>query len=366
MESVVLFVLGSQRQSVVLKFFAYAAALLATGWCVANLKQFDDRSLWTGAGLGALLVFNAFWAHRLDAGRSQPPLRAEPTVFTLLAFANWLAATWFNTTEAHLPLALAAEAVALTFSIYLLRVREITLLGQFFLVFAQLAWLLHFLNVTPPWWNPLAIIAVTIGLSHWWQHQKILAISRNIFVCYSTVFALAGDRAWSSSWLHPLVHAPAGSRSPACSPWPRRFTASPPAPGRWRFADKFSSPSARGNFSASLVTAKPEWYFPLAPVAALGVLSFATVGWFARKPDSKAEVREPLLQIALVYRWIALAMSLLLDLAIRAGTRARLGVHGRGDWRFRAGGLAAQPRGAHRGGGLCRARRSPRFGCARI
>ena len=57
--------------------------------------------------------------------------------------------------------------------------------------------------------------------------------------------------------------------------------------------------------------AKPEWYFPLAPVAALAILSFATVGWFARRPESKAELREPLLKTALIYRWIALAMSLL-------------------------------------------------------
>ncbi|MEY4916772.1 MAG: hypothetical protein RL616_685, partial [Verrucomicrobiota bacterium] len=75
-ESVVLFVLGSQRQSAVLKFFAHAAAWLATGWCVANLNKFDEQGLWTGAGLGALLAFNAFWAHRMDAGKSEQPLRA--------------------------------------------------------------------------------------------------------------------------------------------------------------------------------------------------------------------------------------------------------------------------------------------------
>jgi uncharacterized membrane protein len=193
-ESLVLFVLGSQRQSLVLKFFAFTAAFLATGWCVANLEHFDKRGLWTGAGLGALLVFNALWAHRLDAGKSSSLLRATPTIFTLLALACWLAATGFNTTEAHLPLALAAEAVALTLSFYLLRVREITLLGQFFMVFAQLAWLFHFLDATLPWWNPLALIAVTVGMSHWWQHQEILSINRSMFIGYSMVLALATMR----------------------------------------------------------------------------------------------------------------------------------------------------------------------------
>ena len=309
-ESVVLFVLGSQRSSLILKCFAYAAALLATGWCVAGLKHFDSQGLWTGAGLGALLAFNAFWAHRLDAGQSQQPLRAGPSFFTVLAFASWLAATWFNTTEANLPLALAAEAIVLTFSIYLLRVREIALLGQMFLVFAQFSWLFHFLTITPPWWNPLAIIAVTVGLSHWWQHQKILAISRETFIFYSTLFALAAV-AVAIIWLHPLVSAPvwlalASLLAVAVTIYGVALRAWPLA-----ICGQIFLVAGAGEFFRQLIQEKPEWYFPLAPVAALVILSFATAGWFARKPESKAEVREPLLQTALAYRWIALAMSLL-------------------------------------------------------
>jgi hypothetical protein len=64
-------------------------------------------------------------------------------------------------------------------------------------------------------------------------------------------------------------------------------------------------------FLAEIFRNKPEWYFPLAPLAALTALSFATVGWFTRRPESGREVREPLTKIALVYRWLALAMSLI-------------------------------------------------------
>ncbi len=309
-ESVVLFVLGSQRSSLILRFFAYAAAMLAAGWCVANLNQFDLQGLWTGAGLGALLAFNAFWAHRLDASQSQQPLRAEVSFFTVLAFATWLATTWFNTTKANLPIALAAEAVALTFSIYLLRVREIALLGQFFLVFAQLAWLFYFLTITPPWWSPLIVIAVTVGLSHWWQHQKILTISRETFVCYSTLFALAAV-AVAIVWLYPLVSAPAWLA--LASLLAVAVTIYGVATRAWPLAicGQIFLAAGTWEFVRQLIAAKPDWYFPLAPVAALVVLSVATVGWFARQPESKAEVREPLLQTALVYRWIALTMSLL-------------------------------------------------------
>ena len=308
-ESVVLYLTGTQRQSVVLKFFAYAAALLATGWCLASLQPFAGSGLWTGAALGALMIFNAWRAHRDGAENVEPPLRLEPSAFTLLAFASWLAATWFNTAEANLPLVLAAEAVALTFSIYLLRVREIALLGQFFLIFAQLAWLFHFMNCTPPWWNPLAIIAVTVGLSHWWQHQKRLVISRNVFVCYSTLFALAAV-AVVLVWLHPLVSPPAWLA--LTSLLAVAATIYGVATRAWPLAacgQVFLGISA-WEFSRQVWAEKPEWFFPLAPVAVLGLLSLATVGWFARKPDSDEAVRRPLLQIALVYRWLALAMTL--------------------------------------------------------
>ncbi len=307
-ESVVLFVLGTQRQSVVLKFFGYAAALLTTGWCVTNLNHFDSHGLGTSTGLGTLLVFNAFWAHRRDLDNPEP-LRVGPLWFTLLAFTNWLAATWFNTAEANLPLVLAAEAVVLTFSIYLLRVREITLLGQGFLVLAQVAWFVYFLNATPPWWNPLALIVITVGLSHWWQHQKILAINRNVFVCCSLVFALAAV-AVVLVWLHPLVSPSswlaltsllalaATIYGVATRAWPlavggQIFLAL----GAWEFLQQLRE--------------KPEWFIMLAPLAGLMVLSFATVAWFTRQPEHGGETRKPLLQVALVYRWLALALSLL-------------------------------------------------------
>jgi len=51
---------------------------------------------------------------------------------------------------------LAVEALALTFSIYVLRLRELVLLGQGFLLLGQFAWLLRFIlpSTLPPWWIP--------------------------------------------------------------------------------------------------------------------------------------------------------------------------------------------------------------------
>ena len=307
-EAVVLYNLVARPDSPIPRIFAYVVAFLAIGWCVTNLTQFDATGLWVGIALGALMIFNAWCAHREAANETQP-LRFEPSMFTLLAFAGWLAVTWFNTTSEHLPLVLAAEAVVLTFSIYVLRVREVTLLGQFFLIFAQLAWLFNFLTVTPPWWNPLAIIAVTIGLSHWWQHQKVLAVSRNIFTCYSTIFALASI-AVALVWLHPLVTAPTWLA--LTSLLAIATTAYGLITRAWTLAKcgQIILLDSACEFIRQALGLKPESFFTLAPIAALGIFSFATVGWFTRRTDAKKEVREPLLQIALAYRWIALAMSL--------------------------------------------------------
>ena len=311
-ESVMLYVLGTQRPSIVLKSFAYASAVLAVAWSVTSQKHFDLQSLWTGVALGALMIFNAYWAHRKEVENEAQPLRNEPSAFTLLAFAAGVVTTWFNTSAEHLPLVLAAEAIGLTLSIYLLRVREIALLGQFFLVFAQIAWLLHFLNVTPPWWNPLALIVITVGLSHWWQWQKRVTISGPILTGYSTVFALSAI-AIVVVWLHPIVQAPTWLA--LTSLLAIAATVYGVMTRAWPLAicgQIFIAISA-WEFAAELFHGKPEWYYPMAPLAALGTLSFATVAWFARtrKPDSSTKVREPLLQVAMIYRWLAVVMSLL-------------------------------------------------------
>ena len=293
------------------KIAAYASAVAAVGWNLETCPRFDSTGLWTGIALGAILILNTWRAHRESLERPEP-LRPEPTVFTLLAFACWLATTWGNTTEEHLPLVLAAEAMALTFSIYALRIREIPLLGQSFLVLAQLAWVIHFSTPSPPppWWNPLALIAVTIGLSHWWQHQQTLAISRKFYVSSSAVFAVAAVLV-ALVWLQPLLSAPAWLA--VTSLLAVVVTGYGLVTRAWALAiggQIFLAVSA-WEFVSQLLHEKPEWYFALAPLAVLALLSFATLTWLARRPESAGETRQPLSQVALIYRWLALLMSLL-------------------------------------------------------
>ena len=79
---------------------------------------------------------------RLAAGaKAGIPPRWQPSYFTVLAFAVWFVVTWNNTVRVHAPLALAAEGALFILSIYLLRVPEISLLGQGYLLVAQGIWI---------------------------------------------------------------------------------------------------------------------------------------------------------------------------------------------------------------------------------
>jgi uncharacterized membrane protein len=310
-ESVVLLTLGLLRQSLILQIGAYLSGALAVGWGIASLVRDDRHGLYLGAALGALMTFNAFWSHRRSAEEDEYPIQPAPAYFTILALATWLATTWYNTTPANFPLALAVEALALTFSIYLLRLREMVLLGQGYLLLGQFAWLWHFFQplASPPWWNPALIIAVTVGLSHWWQRQKVLGTeSRGPWLWQGLyAFALVGVLYF---WLNPLVGAPAWLM--LTSLLAIGITAYGVFTRLWflaAFGQIFLLVSGV-QFVWQLSQAKPQWHFPLAPIAAFVLLSFGAVRWFRHKPDADEQVRTPLLLIALLYRWVALVMSI--------------------------------------------------------
>jgi len=310
-ESVVLLMLGLQRQNLILKIGAYFSGALAVGWGIASLERNDLSGLDLGSALGALMTFNAFWSHRRSAAEDEYPIRPVPAYFTILALASWLATTWYNTTPSNFPLALAIEALAITFSFYLLGLREMVLLGQGYLLLGQFAWLFHFIQPSnsPPWWNPALMIAVTVGLSHWWQRQKVLAIDSRMSLfwqgfCALTIVGLL------FVWLNPLVDAPTWLM--LTSLLAVGLTAYGVFTRSWflaGFGQIFLFVSG-AEFVWQLLQVKPQWNLPLAPIAVFGLLSFVTVRWFYHQPDASEKVRTPLLLIAMFYRWMALIMTI--------------------------------------------------------
>jgi hypothetical protein len=69
--------------------------------------------------------------------------------------------------------------------------------------------------------------------------------------------------------------------------------------------------ASAAEFLWQLGESKPPWPYPLAPIAALGLLSGSTALWFKRKSGPESAAKRVTLQIALIYGWIALALSLI-------------------------------------------------------
>ena len=308
-ESVVLLTLGGARGSLILEIGAYISGALAVGWGIHGLERNNLRGLLLDGALGAMMAFNAFWSHRRTR-ESKTLVRPVPAFFTILALVSWLATTWYNTSPANFPLALAVEALALSLSIYPLRIREFALFGQGFLVLGQLAWLNNIQpNVAPPWWNPALLIAVSLALSHWWQRQKVVAGGPQLNWFWQGLYSLA-IVAVLYFWLNPLVGAP--DWLALTSLLAIGITAYGVLMRAWFLAasGQVLLYVSAGQFAIQLWKQKPEWYFPMAPIVALGLLSFSTVNWFQRRPDADERIGAPLLQLARTYRWAALVMSL--------------------------------------------------------
>ena len=310
-ESVILLIAGQQRKNVVLLVGAYLAAGLAVGWGMDGMRQFDTPGLWLGLGLGLLMLVNTVLVHRETVARSEAIMRPQPSYFAVLALLIGLVAAWDNTTRANFPLVLALVAVPLTLSMYVLRVREITLLSQSYLVLAQLAWVVNAFDNSPAtaWWKPVLMIVISLGLSHWWQTQKVLSLRSQIGLLWQGLYALAIIGVLYA-WLGPKYNLPVWLA--VTSLLAVAITAYGVLTRSWLLAlcGQIFLGLSCVQFVLQLVQGHPHWPLPLAPVAALALLSFSTVKWFQRKPDDTGRVSQPLLQVAMAYRWVALAMSI--------------------------------------------------------
>jgi hypothetical protein len=310
-ESVALLLAGQQRKNRILLASAYIAALLAVGWGMDGLRLNETPGLWLGIGLGAIMMFNTFLAHRATLPANQVLVRPQPGFFTVLALAIWLAATYNNTNREHFPVVMAGEALLLTISIYFFRVREVALLGQGYLLLAQAAWLFQSAfgtNANLPAWNPLLLLAVTLTLSHWWQKQRVLQVRSELSLFWQGAYALA-IMGMLYFWLNPLVKSPGWLA--LTSLLAVAITAYGVLTHAWMlaaFGQLFAVVSG-AQFVWQLLENTTTWRFPLASIAALVALSLGTAYWFTRHPLTGPQVRQPLLHLAQIYRWVAVGMS---------------------------------------------------------
>ena len=320
----------------------------AGGWQLFDTNLLVSRELWLPTVLGAIMLADALLADRARersgvrswgedgallqkrqvSGKPEEEtslprsLGLQPAFSSLLALVVWLAVTWHQSRPENFPLVLAAEGVVLTFSIYFLRLRELSLLSQGYLLLAQLTWLVHWLarGQSPPWWNPALLLALTLLLSHWWQKQKVLVLPAEIRGLWQGLYALAivgvlyfwlGPKCQPASWLALTSLLAIGltaygvfTRAWFLAACGQIFILVSGVQFWWQLYH------GANPWIVSLAETKPGWGFPLAPIAALTFLSLATAPWFKSRPSADTRVRESLLGIAMVYRWVALVMSL--------------------------------------------------------
>jgi uncharacterized membrane protein len=261
--------------------------------------------------IGALMLADTLLAHHRTASENSSPLRWQPSYSTALALIIWLVVTWYQTSLEGFPLVLATEGVLLTLSFYLLRVSEVSLLSQAYLMGAQVFWLYRVLDgsKSPPWWNPALLIGLTLGISHWWQKQKVLSVPAYLARFWQGLYSLA-IIGLIYYWLAPQVQA--ANWLALTSVLAIGVTAYGVFTRSWFLAafGQFFLLVSAVQFAWQLVEGKPDWSLALSPVIALVFLALATVKWFERKPDANPGISRPLLQLALVYRCVALLMSI--------------------------------------------------------
>ena len=182
------------------------------------------------------------------------------------------------------------------------------MLGQTLLLAAHCLWQFNFLEQgAPQWWNPLLLIAMTLALGHWWQKQKVMTLGKPVSLVFQLVLSLLfvllvcrwlGREFSDANWL--AVSCLLAATVTAYAALTRAWLLAACAqlfllPALWLFAEQ-------------LVRQAEVRYPALAPIAVLGLLSFATMQWFKQKPNER--LQNPLLKLAMAYRWVALAMSL--------------------------------------------------------
>ncbi len=192
-ESVVLFILGTQRRSLVLQIGAYLAGALAVGWSFDGVDRFDTKGLWLGTALGGLMVFNSFWAHRQAPEAERGRFRVVPAYFAALALVIWCFTTWQNTAHAEFGLVLVLEALLLALSIYVLRLPELTWLSLSYLLAAQAAWAFDVPNGTAQL-SALALVIESLTLLRlgWKRKDPALQTGGYVAAALAAAWGIAG------------------------------------------------------------------------------------------------------------------------------------------------------------------------------
>jgi uncharacterized membrane protein len=315
-ESVLLLIVGLQLKAPLACAGSYITAVLAALTAVYARHGSGNHALLCGA-LGTMFVFNAWWGQKKEGEPSEAGAKAETgaSFFSALGLGIWLMATWRNSAPEWRAPILALEALGLTFSYYLLRVREVTYFGQIFLVVAQGAWLFHATQSQPqlPWWNPAFVLAVTLGLSHWWQRQTVLKGGDDTRRLLQGAYSLAVI-ALLFTWIKPHT-APAGWLA-LTSLLSVGVTVYGVLTGAWILAGcgqlflVFSGIEFFSQIFGQSSSLHPAWHMALFPIGTLVATSLVATRWMMARKAAGHSAMPAVQGVANIYRAAAIFMGL--------------------------------------------------------
>lgn len=184
-ETVALLLIGYTLNLTILRMGAYITAILSLVYCLPHIDVFSIPHLVKALGVGGAMLLCGCWTQR-QLGADEDS-EADIRLFFWSA-ATWLialVAAWQNIDAPQRPVFFALLALLAAHAYPLLRLKELVVLGQAYLVLGQLLWLYTYLaDHVMPSWVLASLTGCTVWMGHWWQHQSQLKLriqTANIF-----------------------------------------------------------------------------------------------------------------------------------------------------------------------------------------
>lgn len=282
--------------------FAIAAGLCALGATLLVLHGLSRdlfRPLPVGLPVAALLLADAWWVKRLSGKWDAFSERA--LAFSALGLATLAGTLWKAVPPQWQPVAFAAIAVASLIA-WRLRLPEIAFPAQGFLAVGIGMFLVrNFPEMADPSWNALALVAMTIGLMHYWLRTP-RTIAPELRCALGFLYA-GGAMAVANVWLHGRFPGDSWLVATSAAAIATLVYGSLTRAAALAIVGQIFSALSVLAFGRAVLGGHPAWYAALAPVLNLAATSLA----LGRLPVA-TESSFPLAPVQRAYRLAALAL----------------------------------------------------------
>ncbi len=281
-ESALLIAAGLRRHEMLCHVAAAISALLALGWTLWEIRWAPAPPALIAAAIFGVFLFNAWSSKKLRVTLRATTLDLRAFLYSSLALIVAWALAARLAPQAWEPLVLSAFAVA-GLAALLIALPEAALLAQAFLVLGIGAFAIQEFESSSPWWMAGLHAGIALGLMHWWQKQRLLALSETARIALEAAAAFGAVLA-AAAWLE--ARCDLGCRLLAMS-------AAAVATLLYAWATRARPLAAAGQtftvlgisaFAASLLEPATPWWAALAPVANLAI----TAAILRRVPPSAA------------------------------------------------------------------------------